>query len=92
MGAAWLAEFRRHPEDLRELVFPHAELYGTLHAGERILTVQAGAVRVARVEGREGRMWREVGRAAVRDGYARRVLDGVRDLRGMADGGRDLRG
>jgi len=83
MGSAWLAQFAQHPEDLRELVFPHAEMYGTMHASERIKTVQLGRVRVARVYGREGRMWREVGRAAVRDGYARRVVDGVRDLRGL---------
>lgn len=82
MGLAWLAEFEQYPEDLKELVFPHSDMYGTLHASERIRVVQLGPVRVARVYGRQMRMWKEVGRAMARDGYLRKLLDMIQDIAG----------
>lgn len=81
MGLAWLAEFKEYPEDLRELVFPHADMYGTMHASERIVVIQLGRVKVARVYGRERRVWKEIGKGMVREGYLRKLLDMIQDGR-----------
>ncbi|MCJ1249617.1 hypothetical protein MMC30_006843 [Trapelia coarctata] len=83
MGLAWLAEFEQYPEDLEELIFPHSDMYGTMHASERIKVVQLGPVKVARIYGRQLRMWKQVGSAMARDGYLRKFLDMIQDITGQ---------
>ena len=62
LASAWLANFERYPEDLRELIFPDSEMYGTLRADEQMVTIQLGPVNMRTVKGRSHDGWKETGR------------------------------
>ena len=77
LGSAWLAEFKQHPEDLKELIFPHSDMYGTMHANDTIVTIQLGPVRIARIYGRQKDRAEQIRRSLVKDGWGRKIRDRI---------------
>ena len=77
LGSAWLADFKQHPEDLRELIFPHSDMYGTMHASDTIVTIQLGPIKVARIYGRQKDSVQQIRRSLVKDGWGRKIRDRI---------------
>ena len=82
LASAWLAQFEQYPEDLRELIFPDSEMYGTLRADEQMVTIQLGPMNMRTVKGRSFDGWKEIGRGLRRNnGGSGRVGAGLSMLR-----------
>lgn len=82
LASAWLDQFERYPEDLRELIFPDSEMYGTLRAEEQMVTIQLGPVNMRTVKGRSSDGWREIGRGLIRQsGGAARLKASLSSMR-----------
>ena len=66
LGAAWLARFEKHPEDLRKLIFPDSDMYGTLCADEKLITIQLGPLETSFAKGRRSKDWKHIARRLVK--------------------------